>query len=305
MIYYYPNTGRGGLGNKLFPWARAVVYQHQFGGKMIAPNWVNVFKIGPYLRQEKDKRHYFNVFNNKGYIKGIKKQYLLLLYKKLPEEALHNKTIAVDDQDNKIIEFKNFVGSGVKPYFEGLHGYSELLINELQRITRKRLIPQKSKTSFIGVHIRMGDFSVPKDLDEIRKANALYYRLPLEWYINAIQQIRLQLKRDIEVLIFSDGSTKDLAQVLNLPNVRLIQGNAAITDLLMLSQASCIIASGSTFSMWAAFLGQKPSVWFTGLRRGHLINNDIAFSLQPEWEDGDFPDNFISNLQQSIKENGN
>lgn len=301
MIYYYPNTGRGGLGNKLFPWARAIVYKEIYGGKIIAPNWENFVKIGPYLRQEKDKRHYFNVFNNKGYIKGVKKQYLLTFNKKLHEEVLLSKSFAVTDSANLVIELKNFVGAGVKPYFDGLQGYSELLKNELQRITQKKLIPKETNSNFIGVHIRMGDFSVPKDLDEIRKANALYYRLPLEWYIGAIQQIRLQLAKDVEVKIFSDGSSQELAPLLNLSNVTLINGNAAITDLLILSQANCIIASGSTFSMWAAFLGQKPSIWFTGLRRGNLINNDTQFELQPEWEEGIFSEKFISSINNQLK----
>jgi hypothetical protein len=73
MIYCYPKTGTSGLGNKLFPWARAVVFLEENKGKMIAPDWENYIKIGPYLRFEKDKRHYFNVFNNKGYISGFKK----------------------------------------------------------------------------------------------------------------------------------------------------------------------------------------------------------------------------------------
>lgn len=300
MIYYYPNTGRGGLGNKLFPWARAVVYQKQIGGKIVAPNWENYIKIGPYLRKEKDKRHYLNVFNNKGYVRGFKKIVVLKSMEKITESSL-SESVNVSNNKNKLIELKNFVGSGVVPYFQALHGYSNVIHEELTRITNKKLHPAEKAENFIGVHIRMGDFSVPKDLDEIRNADALYFRLPHEWYILAITQIRKQLNENLKVILFSDGTPDQLKSILKLPNTELSVGGAAITDLLMLSKANVIVASGSTFSMWAAFLGQKPSIWFTGLRRGNLINNDNHFALQPEWEQGEFPDTFISHIQNSIK----
>ena len=71
-IYAYPILGRGGLGNMLFPWARAEIFCRKTGAQMLAPEWTRV-KIGPILRGEKDKRTYMNHFDNEGYIAGIKK----------------------------------------------------------------------------------------------------------------------------------------------------------------------------------------------------------------------------------------
>ena len=50
--------GGAGLGNILFPWATALVYAKMHNLIRIQTTWRS-FKIGTYLRKEKDKRMYF------------------------------------------------------------------------------------------------------------------------------------------------------------------------------------------------------------------------------------------------------
>ena len=45
-----------------------------------------------------------------------------------------------------------------------------------------------------------------------------------------------------------------------------------MTDLLMMSGASILVGSNSTYSRWAAFLGDMPSIWL----RGAKIAKDFA-----------------------------
>src|SRR5262249_28756870 len=62
-VFAFPSVGRGGLGNMLFPWARAEVFRKRHGVPMLAPQWTQ-FKIGPLLRGERDKRYYTGLFDH-------------------------------------------------------------------------------------------------------------------------------------------------------------------------------------------------------------------------------------------------
>jgi hypothetical protein len=64
------------------------------------------------------------------------------------------------------------------------------------------------------------------------------------------------------VRIFTDGHEHELADLLRIPGVALQREPNDISDLLALSQARLIIGSNSTFSRWAAFLGNMPGIWF-------------------------------------------
>jgi hypothetical protein len=236
----------------------------------------------------------------KDILADLKKHLILKTKKSINEEYIYKP--GFENQTDTVIEFKGFVGNSIPNYFEGFEGKSQLICNELEKIVNPKLFPKCIlEEPFIGVHIRMGDFIELKDLNELRTADALNYRLPLSWYIESIMQLRRQIGTNIAIKVFSDASTEELTSILSLGNVQLIRGNSAITDILLLSRSFVIIASGSTFSMWAAFLGQVPSVWFTGFRRGNLILGDKEYEFQPEWENGPFKQSFISVLQQNLK----
>ncbi|MDP5015756.1 MAG: hypothetical protein NWQ43_00310, partial [Dolichospermum sp.] len=57
---------RSGLGNMLLVWARAILFAEFNGLPVLSPNW-NEVRIGPWLRGERTKRYYGNLFINKGY----------------------------------------------------------------------------------------------------------------------------------------------------------------------------------------------------------------------------------------------
>lgn len=291
-IYLYPKTGRGGLGNKLFPWARAVVFSKRLEAQVISPYWSNLIKVGPYLRKEKDKRHYFFIFSNKGYIKGLRKAAILSTLPRINERDID--ALILSEKKYVVIEFEGFTGKGISPYFESLLPYQGFIRDELVRISRKSMIPMRPNFDFIGVHIRMGDFiRTDNDTEVLRNAGALNYRIPLYWYSNAIDQLRSQLKSDIKVLIFSDGRADELDELLSKKNTELVKGNGALTDMFFLSYSNVVIASGSTFSMWAVFLGQMPSIWFPGLTRGNLISDATKRPFQLLWEEGEMPGYFV------------
>jgi hypothetical protein len=86
-------------------------------------------------------------------------------------------------------------------------------------------------------------------------------RTPVSWFSKALASLRQQLGRSTPAFVVSDGNRDDLAELLDEPAVQLVQTGSAIGDLLALSRARILLASGgSSFSAWAAYLGEIPSI---------------------------------------------
>jgi hypothetical protein len=62
------------------------------------------------------------------------------------------------------------------------------------------------------------------------------------------------------IYIFSDGKIDELKPVLDL-GAELYSSGSDVLDLLKMASASLLVGSNSTFSRWAAFLGDMPSIW--------------------------------------------
>ena len=234
----------------LNPWARAFLWAKSVGCPMLAPNWVKVMRVGPWLRMEKDKRYYVGQFINDGYIDGIRKWLIILRYEKIKEtDALcgTNEGIVVfSGQGNDLLDFPH---------------QAQLLKEELNRIaaptikSRLRELPQK----FIGVHIRRGDF------------RSIGQTLPEEYYCVAISRA-IKTHGDVPIIVCSDASGKELSYLRQFSNLHVLKNNPALLDVLTLSRACCLVCTnGSSFSEWSAFLGGMPSIWS---RDGRAINGE-------------------------------
>ena len=68
--------GGAGLGNIMFPWATALVYAKNNNLQIIQTTWKNL-KFGTFIRKERDKRMYMNLFSETDGISGFKKFFLL------------------------------------------------------------------------------------------------------------------------------------------------------------------------------------------------------------------------------------
>lgn len=275
VTYGYPQISRSGLGNVLLPWARAWVWCNSHGAPMIAPSWFK-FRIGPYLRRESDKRSYWRLFRSEGYITGLRKMMLLCSQRIVDEDQLTR----LNDLSQGVVVTFSGLGNGFAPI---LNRHADIR-TELVRITKPQFLPRRSDSPFIAVHIRRGDFSVPSDIGVLRQGK-FNYRLPDEWYSCALSQVRSCLGSDLPARVFSDASYQELGFILREPCVELRRGRAAITDLLEISASSILIASGSTFSAWASYLGRMPVVWHKGQMRLHLYSGD-ARSAECELDSG-------------------
>ncbi len=264
--YVYPHLGGvdffwvrlfgPGLGNLLFSWARALVFSRNTQALMVWPTWPQL-KSGPLIRRERDTRCYVGLFSpTKHYVTGLKRFVLLLLR---PQRL----TIIKGHED--------LFGSIKRDY--------EFVWRELIAIThpRHQLGLQYDYKDTISVHVRLGDFAVPADVTLVARGGN-NYRIPLAWYVASIQKIREAAGKPLRVLLFSDGKDEELRQITELANVERISFGSSIADLLALSQSKLLIASGSTYSMWASYFGRMPVIWHTGQRKQQL------YTEQPEAE---------------------
>jgi len=55
--------------------------------------------------------------------------------------------------------------------------------------------------------------------------------------------------------------------------------------MIALSTAKVLVSSASTFSMWASFLGQMPTIWFPGQLRQKLLLNKNLFEGELDYND--------------------
>ena len=255
--------GSTGLGNLLFVWARAIVYADKLNLPVLSPNW-RTFTIGPYLRHEKDKRNYKNLFINDG-IKGYKK-YLIQLYS---IKQIQNSKIRVFLNIPEVIIFY-----GLKNQMTHLINHHVLVKKKLINILSKDVIKLigQNNSIFIGVHIRCGDFQ-PENEDHLRSGRTIT-RIPMNWYITQIKKLKQKFGNNICFKIFSDGHIDELSKVLSIENVTLVEGGNALSDLISLSRSKIIISSNSTFSLWASYLGRCHTIWFPGTKRFDLFNDN-------------------------------
>jgi len=66
----------------------------------------------------------------------------------------------------------------------------------------------------------------------------------------------------------------------------------AIADMIALGRCKVLVSSASTFSMWASFSGQTPTIWFSGQIRQELIIDEKLFNGEVDYNNP-FPTSII------------
>ncbi len=233
--------GGPGLGNLLFPLCRSYIYSLKYGGEVLPPVWASL-KPGAYLRCEKEKRGYTDVFKS-NFVKRTSLQLRHIFNKSVSEDSFLKSSSEYLGTENTTIKVE-----GLRTFFSDLKGYHQQLLSYILTISSQHI--KKMYTEFdnnsIGVHIRLGDFGEDS-------------RTSLTWYRHTITILQ-RTYPDIKFIIFSDGKDEELKSILSLPNCKRVEKPNALADILCLSKCQIIIGSNSTFSAWAAFLGRKPFI---------------------------------------------
>lgn len=291
-LYGYPDIGRFGLGHSMLAWARCEIWCRNNDAQMLGPRWFRP-RIGPYLRRERDKREYFRLFNNKGYVGEPWRTALLATARKIPAEAAAS---APYDDGNAVVVFKNTVASNFEKHFHEVRGHGPVLYDAFRRITRKKYLPQAPATPFLAVHVRLGDFS-RFDVNRV-EAKTHNQRLPIEWYCDSLVALREALGTNMPARVFSDGDDTELVALLRLPDVRRANDAESVTHMLEMAQASAIIGAGSNFNLWAAFFGQVPRITYPN--QAIVVVNDDPTRETSFRDNASLPDAFVNHVKDQF-----
>jgi len=250
-----------GLGNKLFPWARCRVFSLHHGLEIVPPNWTQL-KLGPFLRGDRDKRMYNNLFRRSppGYVRDARQLLLRFVCPRALPEPEDLRALPADRDARVAVLF-----SGERDHFRSLSGWHVTLLKELRVMTREHWVRRAEAAGWapIGIHVRRGDFvEATTEADFILRGGL---RTPMAWFITSLRLIRQICGYPVPAFVVSDATESALNDLLAEGAVQRVDTGSAIGDLLVLSKARLLIASGgSSFSAWATFLGQMPTVAYPG-----------------------------------------
>jgi len=227
-----------GLANCMILAAKSYCIAKRLNAQLVEPTWFK-FSIGPYLRREKDKRHYFRVFKSSG-ISGLRKLTILLQKSEYNDDNLSVFAVAT----NGICRISKMrkLFQDIDPYYT--KEYFDSIITD----KTKESVEGTNFEKTVAVHVRLGDFNAQQ-------------RTHIQWFVNMIRKFS-SINPELKYLIFSDGTDEEISQLLAMENVsRASFGRQAISDIYAISKCSIVIASNSTFSAMGAFWGQKPIIF--------------------------------------------
>lgn len=277
-------VGGPGLGNLLFVWARAEVIARKFNSGLVKPCWPQI-KLGPILRREADFRFYGNLFCG------------------LPSDVSEFSLWRDYRYFNKVCE-NNFSGeaksiclvSGLGNQFSDICDYREYILGRLISRVKSENIKknlQSEKRKVVSIHIRLGDFTRAVHIGKNQDSNTT---TPIGWYVSLIKEIS-EFYPAVVFELHSDGKKSELEEVLKFKNVNWIDSTSAIDSISKIASSSALIASGSTFSRWGAYLGGVNSIYFPGQMRERIFNGKI---YEEEVFDSDIDEGVMSKFLSGI-----
>jgi len=245
-----------GLGNCFYNYFQAVALAERCNARVIVPPWFSV-KIGPMLRGQSGKRFYLGMFKPyRGDIGGLRKLWILL------SRYWRRNIVEVDGSRPAALELGalNVVTVNSKFTFDGLYPHRDAIRQRILGIVNDPVPPDHcwGRGKFIAVHVRMGEFAQVSDTKLIT-GGMDNVRVPLSWYVNLVKKLRACYPQ-MPIFIFSDGKEHELMPLLEM-GATLYRSGSDMTDLLAMSGASILVGSNSTYSRWAVFLGDMPSIW--------------------------------------------
>lgn len=230
-----------GFGNLMFPISRALIGQQRYGGEFVYPTMRQV-KVGSFLRRERDKRTYGDVLRRRT-LRDWRTWLSVAGGPNVDEHAFDGRRQGV-----------NVRYAGLGNLFHDLTGHRDLI---RQWMLSNQRFAQACEPFDIGIHVRLGDFC---EAGQSRSGNNV--RQPLEWYRAALEEARhLSGKAKPSVRLFTDGDPVEVSEKLRVGALGIDHGQNALQSILNLSRARVLVTSRSTFSMWAAFLGDMPAIW--------------------------------------------
>jgi len=279
---------KAGLGNKLYVFASASIFSSLNNVSLLVVGWTYP-ALGPFIRLEKSKRLYRYQFKHP----PIYAYLVFALYLLSPGLFQHNPicNLTIPSNLQKLIVFRRDDSIDPSDSFKSFRPYRCLIKSRLLSILspslRKKLFTIAPST--VAIHVRRGDFS------------STPWFTQMSYFCKRLSQIRDVASACLPATVFSDGFDKELAPLLDMPNVSRAAYNPEILDLLLLSQSLVLVTSPvSTFSQWAAFLSSGVVIrdnLFAHVTSRPLDINEVYFEGSPGDDVHDWPPLLVRNLR--------
>ncbi len=260
-------VGRGaGLGNELYPWAKAWLAAQAIDGIALPP----AFGLNP--------RQYWRYFGTPrtDWISHRALLHTLPRYRFTEQDYLstgerdYRKAVAVFAERLRWKEKRMFAleTGGMWGGFLAVREARDFILGRLYaaRGTVENLTDWHTRLYLdklvVAVHIRAYDFKAPNE--DIDCRGCFNRSLPLAWYIAVCDQLRGHFGDKVQFQLFSDGQPEALVPFIQRfnPVTSFHQRDSVCSDLLAMASADLLVCSVSSYSLWGAFLSRAPYVWF-------------------------------------------
>lgn len=249
LSYCHARLSNSGLGNKLFVWAKALVFARLNNLPLVVTGWTT-FQLSPILHGG-DLRLYWNYFRpvkEVGWFERARIRRHAQIVQEPPVTCIEPPSQPTIYEFPKVSHWSDYFGY-LKPHREMIRK----ALFDMLTAARRRELAMTPKAQ-IAVQVRLGDFRPMKQGEDFTKCGAV--RTPPEYFIQIINGIREIHGTVVPVTVFSDGSAQQLAKVLSLPAVSLTTNQTAVVDMLSMAASKVLVTSASsTFGYWAGFLG--------------------------------------------------
>ena len=269
MGYSMPAThGRrgAGLGNEVLPWAKAFLGAQELGLTGLHPAW------------GLNARGYSSDFETSRFDWLTHRSLRLALPTTRITAAMVRET-GEDDYARALralareLPLKRsrphvVVHEGMNGGYHGIRRARAFLLHELLRPSHVSPDVYAISTALdaeritVAIHYRSGDF---ESQGEGPRPGEFNKSLPASWYTHVVTAFYEALGDGVQYLVVSDSPTHDLmAQLPEQARVVIppTRKRPLLSDLLAMVGADVLVCSVSSFSMLAAFLSERPYIWY-------------------------------------------
>lgn len=267
----------GGLANQLFQWATGQLLATDHGAQLIldcrVPDrpWERGLQID-YFIPDVDVRHssaaariWWQFVARAGRLPAAAAKRAAM---GLPREGTVVRS--VKDAQECLLQGRSIRMRGL---FQDAHWLferrSEVLSTILPGLQSLQSISKLPASPYAAIHVRRGDYvAVPKYAESFGVCEA-------EYFARSVQL----LDGNLPIYVASDDHEWVQNELTSLnPRIELYRGDDLFQDLAMLAKASQLILSNSTFSWWAAYLGDHhkvicPEPWFNDAKQDQQIEH--------------------------------
>lgn len=256
-----PIVWRGaGLGNEIFPWAKAYIASRELGFRLAQPVWG---------------------LNRRDYRREFGSSRLDWLH----HVALRTAMPVVTITDEMVLSTGEADYGAAMRLLDADYGWSQrrslillhqgmagghLAIERARGYLRNALLGHLPESGCpddrgpdtgqlrVAVHIRLGDFSQDSTGPQPGVFNR---RLPLSWYRWVLGALRARFGDMLHLDVVSDDPVQ-ATRMLSDWRLCHARSRTILEDLSIMAAADLLVCSVSTFSMLAAFLSDAPYLWY-------------------------------------------